>query len=314
MSYQKDEIALEFNNLTKRYGDLTAVDNISIKIVSGQVYGILGPNGAGKSTTIKIIAGLLKADEGCIKIFGRDPHSDSALSLIGLCPQELVVWDGLTLMEQLIFMANMYNVPVVKAREKAQELLSRMGLEDKKNKLASTLSGGMKRRLNILLAVMHDPEIIILDEPQAGLDPQSRLLVREYIKELADKKKTVIITTHDMEEADKVAERVAIMDGGRILVEDTPEELKKAVFPGELLEFSIEDVTGMNIQNILKSKIEDISFNGNNVRIVCDNPLDMIRELKDVLKEKKARMEDIKIRKGTLEDVFITLTGRGLRE
>lgn len=314
MSFSSENIALSADNLVKRFGDLTAVDGVSMKISSGQIFGLLGPNGAGKSTIMKMITGLLRSDAGSVKVFGRNINSPSAVEAIGLCPQELVVWEGLTLIEQLLFIAHMYNVPSDIAKKRALEFLDTMHLSDKTNKLASTLSGGMKRRLNILLAMMHDPRILIFDEPQAGLDPQSRILVREYIKGIA-RKKTVVITTHDMEEADKIIDRAAIIDKGRILVEDTPENLKKTVFRGEILEFA---ATGGAIDekllNAIGQKCESVVAYGNGIRIVSAKPFDAIKPIGDILNSKGIHMEDIKIRKATLEDVFISLTGRGLRE
>ena len=141
---------------------------------------------------------------------------------IGLCPQELVIWETLTCLEQLVFVGTQYDLARGEARRRALELLDILGLSDKANKLAKTLSGGMKRRLNLALALVHDPELLVLDEPQAGLDPQSRILVREYIRSLAEEK-TVLLTTHEMDEADRLAERIGIIDHGQLLVLDTPE-------------------------------------------------------------------------------------------
>lgn len=314
MSSLKQEHAVSVENLTKRFGDFAAVNAISLNIPTGCIYGILGPNGAGKSTIIKMIAGLLRADTGSIKIFGESMAGNVGYS-IGLCPQELVIWEGLTVNEQLVFMAQMHDVSNAIAQKRAMRLLDAMALSDKKNKLADTLSGGMKRRLNILLGMMHDPQILILDEPQAGLDPQSRILVREYIKSLAHHK-TVIITTHDMEEADKMIERIAIIDGGKILVEDTPDHLKKSVFPDELLEITIADITviDMNAQNALRRISKSLSIQGNTIRAISKAPFDLVKQIENVLSDREMPMEDVKIRKGTLEDVFISLTGRGLRD
>lgn len=315
MSIHNKEIALSVENLTKRFGDFVAVNGINLDIGSGQIFGILGPNGAGKSTIIMMITGLLRPDAGIIKIFGKKSFSNSSVDTVGLCPQELVVWEGLTLIEQLVFIAQMHNVTSHIAKERALELLDVMCLSDKKDKLASTLSGGMKRRLNILLAMMHDPKILILDEPQVGLDPQSRILVRDYIKSIA-RKKTVIITTHDMEEADKITDWVAIIDGGKILVEDTPDNLKKAAFKGDILEFTVPDINAVseNIENALKQKYNSISYHGNTIRIVCEKPFEILKTIEEIFYSYGIKTEDIKIRKGTLEDVFISLTGRGLRE
>lgn len=309
--------ALSIRNLVKRFGDFTAVNGISLEIEPGCVFGILGPNGAGKSTSIKMITGLMRPDSGSIQVFGRDLDCGGAILDIGLCPQELVIWEGLTLMEQLLFMARMYNIPSSEGMRRAMRLLDAMCLTDKKDQRASTLSGGMKRRLNILLALMHDPKILILDEPQAGLDPQSRVLVRDYIKSIS-RGKTIVITTHDMEEADKIADRVAIIDRGSILVEDSPEHLKKTAIAGEVVEISLSLDSDKHMtpemENEIRRKHPSWSLQGSTLKAVSDSPLELAGEMEAVLKAAGIRMEDMKIRKGTLEDVFISLTGRGLRE
>jgi ABC-2 type transport system ATP-binding protein len=182
---------------------------------------LLGPNGAGRSTTIKMLCGLIKADAGSITFVGVTMSSGYKLikRLIGLCPQEIVIWELLTCLEQLKFVGMSYGLSSKEAAGKAESLLEALGLTEKRKELAKTLSGGMQRSLNIALALVHDPELVILDEPQAGLDPQSRILVRSFIRELA-KKKTVILTTHDMDEADRLSDRIGIMDRGRILLTD----------------------------------------------------------------------------------------------
>jgi ABC-2 type transport system ATP-binding protein len=234
-------IALKASHLSKHFGDLLAVDGLSLEIGFGEIFGLLGPNGAGKTTSIKMITGLLKPDSGEVFIRGELANGRDNRQQVGLCPQELVLWNNLTCMEQLTFMAAMYDVKPSVAKERATSLLERMGLTDKRKKLAKTLSGGMQRRLNILMGLMHDPEILILDEPEAGLDPQSRVMVREFIHSLAQTK-TVIFTTHNMDEADRICDRIAIIDHGRLLVTDTPENLKLTIRKTDDQEVSLEDV------------------------------------------------------------------------
>jgi len=309
-----NEVVLQVVNLRKSFGQFEAVKGLNLQVKKGEIFGLLGPNGAGKSTTIKIIAGLLKPDSGTVKIFGNSITSSSTKERIGLCPQELVIWENLTLMEQLIMIAQMYDVPYKIAKIRANELLEVMGLAEKQNKLASTLSGGMKRRLNILLALMHQPDILILDEPQAGLDPQSRVLVRDYIRSIA-REKTIIITTHDMEEADKLVDRIAIIDSGRILVEDTPQNLKESTFKGEIIEFVAPIGSGKDRMNdMLKEKYQVQYSEGGICTLVSINPYDTLKELGELFAGFGQKIEDVRIRRTTLEDVFISLTGRGLRE
>ena len=189
---------LTADSLFKRYGNIVAVDNISFEIYRGEIFGFLGPNGAGKTTTIKIMSGLMEPDGGKVTIDCEDDGKS-----IGLCPQHIVIWENLTCLEQIVFMGQMYNMSVTEARKKGGDLLESLGLYAIKDRLAKKLSGGMQRRLNIALALIHSPQILFLDEPQAGLDPQSRILVRDYIRSIKEKT-TIVLTTHDMEEAEKL--------------------------------------------------------------------------------------------------------------
>jgi len=220
---------IQCRQLSKFFGHLKAVDNLDLEVRQGEILGFLGPNGAGKSTTINIICGLLNPDSGLVNIYGKDLRKYHRMRhKIGLCPQENIFWPKLTGLEQLQFMARMYGIGITSSKKRSKELLARLGLEGKANKVSSKWSGGMKRRLNIALALIHDPEILILDEPEAGLDPQSRVMVREFIKSFTPQK-TVLLTTHNMDEADRMSERVAIIDEGKIIARGTPGELKASV-------------------------------------------------------------------------------------
>jgi ABC-2 type transport system ATP-binding protein len=214
------------------------------------------------------------------------------------------------------FTARLYDVPGTVARNRSLELLAIFGLGEKKRKLAKTLSGGMKRRLNIALALVHDPQILILDEPQAGLDPQSRILVREYIRSLAGEK-TVILTTHDMDEADRLAERIGIIDHGELLVLDTSENLKNHVGEGDILEIKISDGHEEKLNQLrqnLPENLRHLDYQHGNLRFVGFNIADVLSDLLEKFKQIDVKIEDMTIRKKTLEDVFISLTGRRLRE
>jgi len=312
------EIILQLTNLRKSYGDLVAVKDLSLDIFRGEIFGFLGPNGAGKTTTISMICGLLKSDSGDIRMDGhllREKYRECK-KLMGLCPQELVIWESLTCLEQLEFTARLYDVPKTDARRRAMELLEIFGLEEKKHKLAKTLSGGMKRRLNIALALVHDPQILILDEPQSGLDPQSRILVREYIQSLA-KKKTVILTTHDMDEADRMAERIAIIDHGQLLVLDTSEKLKSQIGEGDILEIKLfqgQEEKLYQIKSSLPENLRHLDYQQGTLRLVGVNIPDVLPSLLENFQRSSLKIEDMTIRRKTLEDVFIALTGRKLRE
>lgn len=318
MQIAENDFILTVSGLTKSYGDLVAVRDLSLEIYRGEIFGFLGPNGAGKTTTISMICGLLKNDAGEIMINGRSLKNNyrECKQLMGLCPQDLVIWESLTCFEQLEFMARLYDIGKDDARRKGLELLEILGLDEKRNKLAKTLSGGMKRRLNLALALVHEPEILILDEPQAGLDPQSRVLVREYIRSMAEKT-TVILTTHDMNEADRMSDRVAIIDYGRLLVLDTPKNLKSRIGEGDIMEIKIYDEQEEKLNRVLQNLPENLrhlSFQQDTLRLVAIDIPNMLPSLMEKFRHNNLKIEDITIRKKTLEDVFIALTGRGLRE
>lgn len=313
------EIVLRAEGLTKRYGSLVAVNELSIDVYRGEVFGLLGPNGAGKTTSINMLCGLLKPDAGRVLIDGQSiiGGAPDIRARVGVCPQEIVIWSHLTCLEQLVFIGQMYGVGARVARSRAERLLEELGLTEKRGKQARTLSGGMQRRLNLAMALVHDPEIIVLDEPEAGLDPQSRVAVRDYVKGLA-RHKTVILTTHNMDEADRLADRVAIIDHGELLVLDTPGALKHSVGEGDVLEIAVRGDDAC--QELALSALAGLD-DGAEVTIINDQlhirALDAVRLLPVIVR----RLEDagvppgeIRLRENTLEDVFIKLTGRRLRE
>jgi ABC-2 type transport system ATP-binding protein len=312
------DVVLSLKGLQKSYGDLVAVKDLSLDIYRGEVFGFLGPNGAGKTTTIKMICGLMKSDAGEIIINNRslNEHYRQCKRIMGLCPEDLVIWESLTCLEQLEFIGRQYDIRGDAAKKKALELLDIFGLIDKSNKLAKELSSGMKRRLNIALALVHDPEILILDEPQAGLDPQSRILVREYIRSLS-KRITVILTTHDMDEVDKLADRVGIIDNGQMLVLDTPEGLKNRIGAGDILEIKIaagQDSKLKTLEAAFPKSLRDFTYKDQTLRLVNIDTLSVLPVLLEEFQHAHMEILDITIRKSTLEDVFIDLTGRRLRE
>ena len=312
------DVVLSLKGLSKSYGDLVAVKDLSLDVYHGEVFGFLGPNGAGKTTTIKMICGLLKSDAGEILINNRllNDHYRQCKRIMGLCPEDLVIWESLTCLEQLEFIGQQYDLSMDAAKKKALELLEILGLIDKRNTLARELSSGMKRRLNIALALVHNPEILILDEPQAGLDPQSRIMVREYIRSLS-KRITVILTTHDMDEVDKLADRVGIIDNGQMLVLDTPEGLKSRIGAGDILEIKIaagQDGALQNMKATLPKALRDFTYQDQILRLVNVDTLGVLPILLEAFQHADMEIVDITVRKKTLEDVFIDLTGRRLRE
>ncbi len=309
-------IALQTECLTKRYGGLTAVDDLSLVIFAGEVFGFLGPNGAGKTTSINMICGLLAPDRGRVLVMGKPLLSGSGWrNRVGICPQNVVVWEKLTCLEQLQFTGEMYGLSAQTARQNARHLLTALDLADRQAWQAHKLSGGMRRRLNLALALVHDPEIVVMDEPEAGLDPQSRILVREYIQSLAHKK-TVILTTHDMDEAERLADRVAIIDHGKLLELDSPLALKRRLGKGDVIDISLAEMSPSGMNACLEGLVEPqaISVNQNVLTLRILDGIHCLPAILDALAAARLVVTDVRLRQNTLEDVFIHLTGRRLRE
>ena len=319
---------LRTEKLVKRYGMLTAVKELSFEVFEGEIFGFLGPNGAGKTTTIHMICGLTHPDAGQVLVEGQSLAQSGAAgrSRIGMCPQNIVLWEKLTCLEQLQFMGEMYGVAGREARRRGERLLEELELGEKRNKQAHTLSGGMKRRLNLAMALVHDPDILVLDEPEVGLDPQSRVKVRETIRSLAHRK-TVILTTHDMDEADRLAERVAIIDHGELLVLDTPQALKERLGSGDVVEIRLlNPVDTLETFREALGKIagevtlEKQAASANNpyplqiLRVRAMHAAAKLPALLEILTQHGVQAGELSLRPNSLEDVFIQLTGRRLRE
>jgi ABC-2 type transport system ATP-binding protein len=304
-------------NITKDFDGFKAVDGLSLQVKKGEVFGFLGPNGAGKTTFINIMVGLLKPTSGKILINGADVQEIDK-ELIGICPQELVLWDHLTCKESLKLMGDMYEVPKKLLKSRVDKLLKDLLLTDKADTVVTKLSGGMKRRLNLALALVHEPEIVVLDEPSEGLDPQSRRVLWNYIKSLRDDEgKTVILTTHLMDEADKLSDRVAIIDHGKLIRLDTTENLKKEIGEGDVVEMKLsKPQMNMKVIESLKSIQQIISVlevDG----LINLRAMDAVGKLPQIMEKVEStgvQISDLNVRQNTLEDVFIELTGSSLRE
>lgn len=315
-------IPLEVSNLEKTYGkgqsNVHAVKGINLKIKKGEVFGFLGPNGAGKTTSLKMMIGILKPTNGEVSIMGMNPNKDSEKikDIIGIVPQDISIYETLTVEENIWFMAKAYRIPKLAAKERIDNLINLMGLENKRKARGNSLSGGQKRRLNLIMSIIHDPDIVLCDEPTAGLDPQSRIVVWDFIRNLTRVHgKTVILTTHFMEEADRLSDRVAIIDNGKILVLNTPEKLKTSIGEGDFLEITFkEEDTLKNVLKKFKSHnyVESVQQFSNRLILRC---LDVIPKIAELLSQidDPSSIKDLKIRNTSLEDVFISLTGRSLR-
>jgi ABC-2 type transport system ATP-binding protein len=309
------DIPVELKSITKSYGSLLAVDQISLQINPGEVFGLLGPNGAGKTTTIQMICGLIQPDSGEIFIEGQRVVAGDldVTRRIGVCTQQNILWEKLTCLEQLKFMGEMYHLPASVSNRRANDLLDQLGLAEKRNQLAGKLSGGMQRRLNLALGLVHDPDLVILDEPEAGLDPQSRVMVREYIRSLAPRK-TVILTTHNMDEADRLSDRVAIIDHGRLLMVDTPENLKRTVGDGDVIELDIQQEISGTVLEAIRQTGAAISQTNHTLILRERALLEKLPAILDILHRENIQLGEARMRSNTLEDVFISITGRRLRE
>ena len=318
---------IEVRDLKKYFGKgeklVKAVDGISLEIQENEIFGFLGPNGAGKTTSLRMIVGLLKPDSGKITIMGQDPYKNGKdlKRMLGIIPQSLTFYDDLTVEENLKFLAKIYDIPNKIADPRITSLITQVGLEDKRKVLTRNLSGGLKRRLNLILGFVHDPQIILLDEPTPGLDPQSRVVVWDFIKNLPNEGKTVILTTHYMEEADRLSNRVAIIDHGKILVHDTPRKLKASIGEGDLVEFTLANDSEKTIQTVkasLKSfgdgYIGDVYVSGGRVLIRALNVIPRLSQILNHIEAQGNEVVNMAIRGTTLEDVFINLTGRVLRD
>ena len=309
--------ALATRGLTKRYADVTAVESLDLDVRVGEIYGLLGPNGAGKTTTIRMLAGLLAPTAGTVHVMGQalSPARSDARRLVGLCPQENVLYPELTARENLEYVAGLYGVPRVERRRRAHELLDSLGLAEKRDARAAKLSGGMKRRLTLATALVHDPPVVVLDEPEAGLDPQTRVMLRDYVRTLRGER-TVVLTSHNMDEVERLADRVAIIDQGRLLALDTPSALKARHAKGDAIEIALADAAAApRLADALREAMPGpVGVQGATITLRGREMGPRLATVLEVVAKAGAETTDVRYRPATLEDVFIELTGRGLRE
>lgn len=310
---------VEIKNLVKKFGDFTAVNDISLDIKEGEIFGILGPNGAGKTTTINMILGLLKPTSGSIRINDLDisKHGEDVKKMMGLMTQETVVEGDLTARENLEIFAELYHVPKNEMPKRIKEALSQAELTDFADKKAGTFSGGMQRRLALVKAMIQDPMLLILDEPTTGLDIQNRVNMWGHIKDLTKIGVTIILTTQYLEESDALCDRIAIIDHGRMKAIGTASELKRMVGTGRILEVVFENESQANQgASLLKSnfKINGI-VKGDKLNAVIDKwDPDMLTEMLEAFDKKKIAIISVNMHLPTMDDVFIKLTGSDMRD
>ncbi len=301
---------IRVKNLTKKYGNMTAVNGITFAVARGEVFGILGPNGAGKTTTVEMIEGLRKPDSGEIEVCGIDAVKETRRTkeLIGVLLQATSIYDNIRVKEAVELFGSYYrkSLPV-------SQILEEVSLNDKKSSAVSSLSGGQKQRLSIGLALVNDPEVLFLDEPTTGLDPQARHNVWSIVERLRDRGKTIILTTHYMEEAERLCGRLAIIDRGNIITMDTPDNIINSATLNTSIEFSTSiELNGwvnkmLGIEKVNHDSVNRYSINTKAVPAV-------LKDLTNFCYENNIELRDISVRKATLEDVFLAMTGRKLRE
>lgn len=303
---------IKVEHLTKRFGDLVAVDDISFSIREGEIFGFLGPNGAGKTTTLSILSTLLSPTEGSAMVNGYNVVSQKAdvRRCIGVVFQDPTLDEELTAWENMDIHRRLYGMK--KSREKIKEMLTLVELENRKKQLVKNFSGGMKRRLEIARGLLHEPKILFLDEPTLGLDPQTRNHLWDYIRNMNQEKKvTIILTTHYMDEAEKLSDRVAIIDQGKIIALDTPNALKEQV-GGSVIRIESKETTKVKEKLAGVNWLSNLSLHNGFVDVTLQNAEKRIAEVIKILND--VHIDSVSLQIPTLEDVFLNYTGKTIRE
>lgn len=311
------EHVLAAAGLRKAFGDLQAVDEVSLTIAPGETYGLLGPNGAGKTTSISMIAGLLKPDAGTIEVDGRTmtPTATAAKGAVGLVPQELAIYPDLTARENLRFFGRLYGLAKTELDRRVDEVLRVIGLTDRADDRAGEFSGGMKRRLNIGIGMLHGPKLLILDEPTVGVDPQSRNAILDSVEELATEGLAVLYTTHYMEEAERLCDRIAVVDQGRIIAEGTRRELVATIGEQDVVRLTIAgDAGGAAAACERLEAISSADAEDDVVVCLVDGAAAALPALLGAVADAGASVTGVEVREPDLEDVFLHLTGKALRD
>ncbi|MEL7156600.1 MAG: ABC transporter ATP-binding protein [Actinomycetota bacterium] len=311
---------LEVANLEKRFGELRAVDGVSFAIEPGETFGLLGPNGAGKTTAISMVAGLLQADGGQVHVLGQamTPTTRAPKAMVGLVPQDLAIYPDLTARENLAFFGRLYAMERDHLRRRVDEVLEVIGLTDRADDRADEFSGGMKRRLNIGIGLLHGPRLLILDEPTVGVDPQSRNSILESVESLSGEGLAVLYTTHYMEEAERLCDRVAIIDQGRIQAEGTRRELVRLV--GEKDRVTIHTAGAAATTPAAIGHLEGLPgvvtalATGNAIELIAENASSILAESLRVVTDTGTSVSSVSVEEPDLEAVFLHLTGKALRD
>jgi ABC-2 type transport system ATP-binding protein len=308
---------VRLRQVVKRYGTKLSVDHLSLTIERGEIFGLLGPNGAGKSTTIKMICGLLRSDQGEIEVDGESVrrHPLDVKSRIGIVPQEIALYDQLTAAEHLRFFGKLYGLRGKQLKERIDEALAFVGLSGHRNERPGSFSGGMKRRLNIACAIVHQPQLIIMDEPTVGIDPQSRNHILESVRELNRRGATIIYTSHYMEEVEAISSRVGIIDHGRLIALGTIRELLTQVEEQEKLAIETEGLTDGAVEEIKRhASVRRVEVRDGVLDIYLRHAQSYLQDMLYILAKHEVRIASLRNETPNLETLFLTLTGRNLRD
>ncbi len=312
-----DDLVLECRDLRRRFGDLVAVDGVGFHIAQGETYGLLGPNGAGKTTTISMIAGLLERDSGEVTIAGRPMTTKTvqAKVTLGYVPQDLAIYPDLSGMENLVFFARLYGMSRAQARARAKDVLDVIGLADRAGDQTKTYSGGMKRRLNVGMGLLNRPKLLILDEPTAGVDPQSRNAILESVAGLSKAGMAVLYTTHYMEEAERLCDRVGIIDHGNLIAEGTSRELVSMVGGSDSVTLAASGNVAAAAQALgAMDDVQKVSVTDHGIDLVVTDAREHLPALLAAAAAKGAAIKSVEVTEPDLEAVFLHLTGRALRD
>ncbi len=308
---------LQVQELKKRFGEREVVRGISFAVEKGESFGLLGPNGAGKSTTISMICGLLTADSGDVKVAGLSVKQDpvGAKRKIGVVPQDIALYPTLSARENLLFWGRMYGLQGANVKKRADEVLEMVGLSDRAKDAIESFSGGMKRRINIGAALMHAPELLIMDEPTVGIDPQSRNHILETVKELNRSGMTVIYTSHYMEEVEYLCERLAIIDHGQLIAIGSKQELKNRLTNGAMIKLVLEaEVPTLGDQLRALQGVQQVAIEGDEISIFAQGARQLLGDVVTTATAAGAQIVSVDVLEPNLETVFLHLTGRTLRD
>ena len=317
-NFKTHSVVINALHLNKRFGDLIAVDNVSFGIHQSEIVGILGPNGAGKTTTIRLLTGVFELEKnGKIEIFDKDITKNPRKYKMnfGIVPEISNAFSDYTVWQNLTFSGGIYGMPKVKVEQRAKKLLKDFGLIDKINSRTKTLSKGLKQRLNFCLALLHEPPILILDEPTSGLDPFSVKLMREQILQFKKEGKTILITTHDMQEAQNMCDRILIMNKGKIIADESPNILREQFKSTSTIIFTIDGVLSSDQKKEIEDAFTLIQERNDYYSFSSDNSLKDVSKLYEISEEMNIKISDFKVKDTSLEDVFMHLIKmeRGLK-